>query len=196
MTLPYDRVEGTIGRYYKTHPIVELRDFFGPDIRLPAAVPYDPIRLVLSSEMPLAGLPGEIREPQSSGDDGLVAAPLPEEARHFVETATWTFAKTYAATWPHEYVARTQENAPILLALARHIFEHGTEERFYSRVFKYYHEGGKIYWSTDPTPEATDLINRCDETQTYEARLAAGTLPDKRLAKTEEGSGVRIPEIL
>jgi len=25
--------------------------------------------------------------------------------------------------------------------------------------------------------EATDLVNRCDEAQTYEARLAAGTLP-------------------
>ena len=30
-----------------------------------------------------------------------------------------------------------------------------------------------------PTPEATDLINRCDEAQTYEARFAAGTLPKK-----------------
>jgi hypothetical protein len=31
----------------------------------------------------------------------------------------------------------------------------------------------------DSTPEDTDLINRCDEAQTYEARLAAGTLPKK-----------------
>jgi hypothetical protein len=30
----------------------------------------------------------------------------------------------------------------------------------------------------DATAEDTDLINRCDESQTYEARLAAGTLPD------------------
>jgi hypothetical protein len=29
----------------------------------------------------------------------------------------------------------------------------------------------------DPTPEATTLIDRCDEGQTYEARLVAGTLP-------------------
>ena len=29
------------------------------------------------------------------------------------------------------------------------------------------------------TPEATTLINRCDEDQTYEARLAAGTLPKR-----------------
>jgi hypothetical protein len=75
----------------------------------------------------------------------------------------WTFAKTYAATWPHEYVVRTSENAPMILALARHIFEHGTDERFYSQIRKYHHEGGKVFWSMDPTPEATTLINRCDE---------------------------------
>ena len=34
-----------------------------------------------------------------------------------------------------------------------------------------------MYWSMDPAPEATTLINRCDEAETYEARLAAGTLP-------------------
>jgi len=65
----------------------------------------------------------------------------------------------------------------MILALARHIFEHGTDGRFYSQVRKYHHEGGKVYWSMDSTPKATELINRCDEAQTYEARLAAGTLP-------------------
>ena len=102
---------------------------------------------------------------------------LPEDVRRFVESATWKFAKTYAATWPHEYVVRTSENASMVLALARHIFEHGVDGRFYSQVRKYHHEGGKVYWSMDDTPEETDLINRCDEAQTWEARLAAGTLP-------------------
>lgn len=102
---------------------------------------------------------------------------MPDDIRAFVERARWTFAKTYAATWPHEYVVRTPENTGMLLALARHVFENGTEERFYSEVRRYYHEGGKVYWSMDPTPETTTLVNRCDEGQTYEARLAAGTLP-------------------
>ena len=106
-------------------------------------------------------------------------APFPDDLRHFVESTRWTFAKTYAATWPHEYVVRTPENAPMILALARHIFEHGVAGRFYSQVHRYHHEGGKVYWSMDETPEATDLINRCGEDQTYEARLAAGTLPSR-----------------
>ena len=67
----------------------------------------------------------------------------------------------------------------MILALARHIFEYGTVGRFYSQVRKYHPEGGKVYWSMDSTPKATGLINRCDEAQTYEARLAAGTLPKK-----------------
>ena len=37
----------------------------------------------------------------------------------------------------------------MILALARHIFEHGTDGRFYSQVRKYHHEGGKVYWSMD-----------------------------------------------
>ena len=62
----------------------------------------------------------------------------------------------------------------MILALARHIFQHGTYGRFYSQVRKYHHEGGKVYWSMDPTPADTTLVNRCGEAQTYEARLAAG----------------------
>jgi hypothetical protein len=31
----------------------------------------------------------------------------------------------------------------------------------------------------DDMPEETELINRCDEAQTWESRLAAGTLPKK-----------------
>lgn len=108
----------------------------------------------------------------------FVPIPLPDDVRKFVESTRWTFAKTYAATWPHEYVVRRAENAPMILALARHIFDHGTEGRFYSQVRKYHHEGGKVYWSMDSTPETTDLVNRCNEDQTYEARLAAGTLPN------------------
>ncbi len=106
-----------------------------------------------------------------------MSVPFPDDLRAFVESTAWKFAKTYAATWPHEYVVRNPENATMLLALARHIFEHGTLERFYTRVFKYHHEGGKVYWSMDTTPESTGLVNRCDEAQTWEARLAAGTLP-------------------
>jgi hypothetical protein len=108
-----------------------------------------------------------------------VSVPLPDNIREFVESTRRTFAKTYAATWPHECVVRTRENSAMILALARHIFEHGTDSRFYAQVRPYHHEGGKVYWTMDSTAEGTQLINRCDEAQTCEARLAAGTLSKK-----------------
>ncbi len=106
--------------------------------------------------------------------------PFPDDVRRFIESTAWTFAKTYAATWPHEYVVRTPQNTAMVLALARHIFEHGVEGRFYAQVRKYHHEAGKVYWSMDETAEATGLVNRCGEAQTYAARMAAGTLPAGR----------------
>ncbi len=109
----------------------------------------------------------------------VLTALLPAGLRSFVDATPWRFARTYAATWPHEYVVRNAENAPMILALARHIFEHGVEGRFYSQIRKYHHEGGKVYWSMADAPEAATLINRCDEEQTYQARRAAGTLPKR-----------------
>jgi hypothetical protein len=111
------------------------------------------------------------------------SVPFDDDLRRFVDSTRWTFAKTYAATWPHEYVVQTAENASMILALAFHIFEHGVEGRFYSQVRKYHHENGKVYWSMDDSPESTTLVNRCDESQTYEARLAAGTLPRRSGSK-------------
>ncbi|MEO5588632.1 MAG: hypothetical protein ABIS03_03520 [Gemmatimonadaceae bacterium] len=103
--------------------------------------------------------------------------PFSDSLRSFVESARWTFAKTYATTWPHEYVVLTNENAGMIVELARHVVDHGTDGPFYAETHRYYHEGGKVYWSMDPSPETTTLINRCDEAETYQARLLAGTLP-------------------
>ena len=71
-----------------------------------------------------------------------MAAPFPDDVRQFVESVAWRFAKTYATTWPHEYVVRTSGNAAMILALARHIFEHGVDGRFYGQVRKYHFEAG------------------------------------------------------
>ena len=31
---------------------------------------------------------------------------LPDDIKQLIETTNWTFAKTYAETWPHEYIVR------------------------------------------------------------------------------------------
>ena len=57
----HDRVEGAIGRYYKAHPEPALRDFFCPGLKVPALIPYErSLRLMVSSDVPLAGMKPEI----------------------------------------------------------------------------------------------------------------------------------------
>lgn len=111
-------------------------------------------------------------------------APMPKpfgaELKRFVTETPWRFARTYAETWPHEYVVRNGENTAMIMVLAEHILEHGVDGRFYSQVRKYHHEDGKVYWIMDATAAGATLVNRCDASQTYEARLAAGTLPHAR----------------
>jgi hypothetical protein len=57
----YNRVEGAIARIYQRHTDAALRDFVTPGLRVPAAIPFDkPLRLMLSSDVPIAGLPEEL----------------------------------------------------------------------------------------------------------------------------------------
>jgi hypothetical protein len=48
---------------------------------------------------------------------------------------------------------------------------------------KAFYLNGKVYWTMDDSPEPTTLVNRCNEGQTWEARLAAGTLPGRSIRK-------------
>lgn len=66
----HDRLEGAIGRYYQSHPSPELSAFVAPGLRLLAAIPGDrPLRLVVDSEAPIAGLPAETVEPRSNSTE-------------------------------------------------------------------------------------------------------------------------------
>jgi hypothetical protein len=58
-----NRVEGAIGRFFKNGGDARIREFFFPGMRVPAAIPFDrPLRIKVSSEGPIAGLPQEIIE--------------------------------------------------------------------------------------------------------------------------------------
>ena len=102
---------------------------------------------------------------------------LPPELKAFVNETSWTFAKTYAKTWPHEYIVRDRVDQSLFLALVEHIRAHGYEGRFYQRTITYYDHDGMVYWTMGAPVEETTIVNRCGSDETYEARRRRGTSP-------------------
>ena len=55
---------------------------------------------------------------------------LQKEQIKFIEDSEWIFAKTYAETWPHEYIVQERVDNDLFLALAEHIDTHGFIKNF------------------------------------------------------------------
>jgi len=105
-------------------------------------------------------------------------ASFPEDLRAFVDREPWTFAKTYAETWPHEYLVRDRVACQELFEqLVEYIRTYGYRADFYSRKITYFDEGGLTYWTMGAPVEETTIINRCAKENTYEERKKAETLP-------------------
>ena len=101
---------------------------------------------------------------------------FPPELRDFVNREEWTYAKTMPQ-WPHEYLVRDRVDEELFVQLVQHIRAEGYEGHFYRRKITYYDEDGRTYWTMGAPVEETTIINRCKKEDTYEVRLAKGTLP-------------------
>jgi len=102
---------------------------------------------------------------------------FPNRLSRFVDEATWIFAKTYARTWPHEYIVKDRVDDALFVELVRHIRVYGYVGKFYERDITYFEDRGKVYWTMGAPVEETTIVNRCDKEQTYEYRLAHDDLP-------------------
>ena len=103
---------------------------------------------------------------------------LPIKLRAFVDDVPWVFAKTYAETWPHEYIVRERVNENLLVELVEHVRTNGYKGYFYKKEIIYFGEDGFVYWTMGAPVEETTIINRCRKEQTYEYRLAHNDLPE------------------
>ncbi|MCK4932904.1 MAG: hypothetical protein KAT01_12090, partial [Candidatus Aminicenantes bacterium] len=56
---------------------------------------------------------------------------FPDEIKEFINNTQWTFAKTYAATWPHHYIVRDRVDEKLFVKTVQHIRRFGYEGRFY-----------------------------------------------------------------
>ena len=106
---------------------------------------------------------------------------FPEEIAEFVKTENWVFAKTYATTWPHEYLVKRKVNPDLFTKLVRHIVEHGYAGKFYKKDIGYFDEDGYVYWTMGGVPiEEEDIINRCPKEDSYEYKRDHGLLPEQQ----------------
>lgn len=98
------------------------------------------------------------------------SSPFPKTLRDFVSTCHWTFAKTYASTWPHEYIVRGKVDEISFVQLVTHIRKHGYLGHFYRKPITYFSHQGMLYWTMGEPIEETTIINRCREEDSYENR--------------------------
>ena len=70
-----------------------------------------------------------------------------ENLKEFIENQKWFFAKTYAKTWPHEYIVQEKVDNNLFLELANYIDKYGYNDYFDYNVFTYWH--------------MENIINRC-----------------------------------
>ncbi len=107
----------------------------------------------------------------------MIAQELSTNLKLFVNSQSWIFAKTYAKTWPHEYIVRDQVDEALFIALVEHIRANGYIGKFYKMDITYFDEDGMVYWTMGDPIETTTIINRCTKEQSYEYRLAHDDLP-------------------
>jgi len=102
---------------------------------------------------------------------------FPKEIKMFINSATWIFAKTYAKTWPHEYIVKDEINRSAFESMVKHIQQHGYLGKFYQKDITYFDDSNIVYWTMGAPIEETTIINRCEKEQSYEYRLKHNTLP-------------------
>jgi len=95
----------------------------------------------------------------------------------FIKSQDWIFAKTYAKTWPHEYIVRDKVDEALFVKLVEHIRSNGYIGKFYKMDITYFDEDGMVYWTMGDPIETTTIINRCTKEQSYEYRLQHNDLP-------------------
>ena len=115
-----------------------------------------------------------------------------EELSKFTRETPWTFAKTYAETWPHEYLcSKYIDDTDLFYKLVQHIRTYSREGRFYRRPVWYFEEAGYTYWTMARKSGRRHGIIRwrmkklsltgAGNNQTYEYRKEHGTLPEDSL---------------
>ena len=55
------------------------------------------------------------------------------DLKGFIDSSQWIFAKTYAKTWPHEYIVQEKVDRKLFDKLAEYIDRNGISDFFYQK---------------------------------------------------------------
>ena len=99
-----------------------------------------------------------------------------DEIKAFIDSSKWIYAKKYPK-WQHWYIVRCPENEDMFVKTVEYIRANGYDGRFYKQTNKYFDDDKYSYWTMGSPIKETEIINRCLKDETYEKRLANGTLP-------------------
>lgn len=87
-----------------------------------------------------------------------------DRIRSFIERQSWTFAKTYAKTSPHEWLCKDklerEEEKQEFEYFVTFIREHGCRKKFKKSFYTHFDLDGFSYWTMGAPLEITIIINR------------------------------------
>ncbi len=86
-----------------------------------------------------------------------------DQLRDFINSCTWTYAKTYAKICPHEYIVKDtidKGHWDNFAEVVRYIREKGFIANYKSRSGEYYILDDYYYWTMGAPVEETTVINR------------------------------------
>jgi hypothetical protein len=107
-----------------------------------------------------------------------------DKLRDFINTFTWTYAKTYAKVCSHEYIVKEKiddkYHKPFALVVS-YIREEGFTAKYKGRSGEYYILDDHYYWTMGDPVEETTVLNR--------AKLSDYSLIDNAWVWNEEIKG-------
>jgi len=86
-----------------------------------------------------------------------------DQFRDFVNSFTWTYAKTYAQICPHEYIVKDKIDKEFwesFTEVVKYIREKGFITKYRGRSGEYYILDDHYYWTMGEPVEETTILNR------------------------------------
>jgi len=88
-----------------------------------------------------------------------------DQLRDFINSFTWTYAKTYAQICPHEYIVKDKidkEYWESFTEVVKYIREKGFIAKYKGRSGEYYILDDHYYWTMGEPIEETTVLNRAN----------------------------------